>query len=189
KRRPMPPTPAPKSDTKESRMNLNSAMTSALLLPTGETASAAPQDVEFVLATDLDGTFLAGDGGERMQLYRMLAHWPRSCLIYVTGRGLESVLPLLSDPTLAHPDYIICDVGCTVVDGRTLQPVQPMQQEIDARWPGQAAVEQVMQQFEGLRRQDVPQERRCSYFCSADAVHEGIREAVEEIGCDLLYSA
>ena len=72
-----------------------------------------------LLATDLDGTFLAGDPDSRLKLYQLVVSHPEIQLVFVTGRGLESVLPLLSDPTLPQPDYIICDVGGTVVDGRT----------------------------------------------------------------------
>jgi len=54
-------------------------------------------------------------------------------LVFVTGRGLESILPLLGDPTIPSPDYIIADVGATIVD-RDLRPVGRLQQDIAARW-------------------------------------------------------
>ena len=53
-------------------------------------------------------------------------------------------MPLLSDPSLPRPDYVICDVGGTVVDGHTLQPIQPLQTRIDRRWPGERAVADAM---------------------------------------------
>ena len=68
-----------------------------------------------LLATDLDGTFLAGDPESRLKLYQLISAHPDIQLAFVTGRGLESVSPLLSDPTIPEPDYIICDVGCTVL--------------------------------------------------------------------------
>src|SRR5690554_6194109 len=77
-----------------------------------------------ILATDLDGTFLGGSAEDQRRLYQTLRNMPGSVLIFVTGRGLESVLPLLGDPSIPDPDYIICDVGATVVHGETLQPVQ-----------------------------------------------------------------
>ena len=117
-----------------------------------------------LLATDLDGTFLAGETEQRLKLYQLIAAHPEIQLAYVTGRGLESVLPLLSDPTLPEPDYIICDVGCTVVHGATQQPVQPLQSEIDRRWPGEHVVEEAVAHIPNLLRQDVPQERRVSFF-------------------------
>ena len=142
-----------------------------------------------LLATDLDGTFLAGHPEYRQRLYQLIGAHPEIQLVFVTGRGLEMVMPLLSDPSIPVPDYIICDVGGTVVDGRTLQPVQPLQSEIDARWPGERLVVDEMQRFDGLERQEVPQQRRCSYFCEVGAVTPGIAETAAALGCEVLYSA
>jgi glucosylglycerol-phosphate synthase len=36
----------------------------------------------------------------------------------VTGRGVESGLPLLNDPLIPDPEHLIADVGATVVRGR-----------------------------------------------------------------------
>ncbi|TXS92941.1 glucosylglycerol-phosphate synthase [Parahaliea maris] len=142
-----------------------------------------------LLATDLDGTFLGGDLEGRTRLYQFIAAHPQIDLVFVTGRGLESVIPLLSDPTIPQPSYIICDVGCTVVDGETLQPLHPLQGEIDLLWPGERTVEQQLAHIDTIQRQEVPQERRVSYFCEADAVTEEIEALVEALDCDLLYSA
>lgn len=141
-----------------------------------------------LLATDLDGTFLAGDSEDRLRLYQLVARHPDIQLVFVTGRGLESVLPLLSDPTLPNPSYIICDVGATVVDGVNRQPLHPLQASIDRRWPGDQAIAAALEPF-GLQRQNVPQERRCSYFCGETAITSALSAAVESLGCDLLYSA
>ncbi|WP_233671430.1 glucosylglycerol-phosphate synthase [Luteimonas cellulosilyticus] len=145
-----------------------------------------------MLATDLDGTFLAGSPAHRQQLYRLVDRHPEIRLTFVTGRGLEAVMPLLSDPSLPRPDYVICDVGGTVVDGRTLQPIQPLQTHIDRRWPGEHAVAEAMAGFPGLVRQDVPQERRCSYFCepgTLEGVRGDIEAAARKLDCSVLYSA
>ena len=50
------------------------------------------------------------------------------------------------------PDYIICDVGGTVVEGASLQPVQPLQADIDLRWPGERTVAAAMAAFPELER-------------------------------------
>jgi glucosylglycerol-phosphate synthase len=142
-----------------------------------------------LLATDLDGTFLAGDPEDRLSLYQTIAAHPEIKLAYVTGRSLEAVLPLLADPTLPQPDYIIADVGATLVHGDSLQPIQPLQSVVDARWPGESQVASAIEPF-GLERQDVPQARRCSYFCTPEqAANPQLRKAADELGCDLLYSA
>lgn len=142
-----------------------------------------------LLATDLDGTFLAGDPEDRLSLYQTIAAHPEIKLAYVTGRSLEAVLPLLADPTLPQPDYIIADVGATLVHGDSLQPIQPLQSTVDARWPGETQVASAIEPL-GLERQDVPQARRCSYFCTPEqADNPALRKIADELGCDLLYSA
>ena len=143
-----------------------------------------------LLATDLDGTFLAGDSEDRLSLYQAITAHPDITLAYVTGRSLEAVLPLLDDPTLPQPDYIIADVGASLYHGRTLQPIQPLQSQIDARWPGESVVASALADFPDLQRQDVPQARRCSYFCTPERTTDpALKTIAAALGCDLLYSA
>lgn len=142
-----------------------------------------------ILATDLDGTFLGGSTADQHLLYRTLRSTPDVRLIFVTGRGLESVLPLLSDPLIPDPEYIIADVGATVVHGRTLEPVQPLQAQIDRRWPGTRRVLEALARFEFLERQEVPQERRCSFFVTKERIGAELRQAVAALGCELVFSA
>ncbi|GGY48661.1 glucosylglycerol-phosphate synthase [Pseudoduganella albidiflava] len=145
---------------------------------------------QFLLATDLDGTLLAGTAEARRRVRELFTAAPRNArLAFVTGRGLESILPLLSDPTIPMPDYIIADVGATIVHGADLQPVGSLQQDIAARWPGSQAVLKALAGFPRLRRQSVPQERRCSFVASEADVTPALRAAVEALGCDLLMSA
>jgi glucosylglycerol-phosphate synthase len=142
-----------------------------------------------LLATDLDGTFLGGLAEHRQNLYQLIAGSQDIQLVFVTGRGLEAVMPLLSDPAVPVPDYIICDVGGTVVEGGSLQPVQPLQADIDLHWPGEHKVSEAMRPFTILERQDVPQQRRCSYFCHSDAVTPELAGVAKSLGCEVLYSA
>lgn len=143
-----------------------------------------------LLATDLDGTFLGGSQEDREQLYGFLHAQPDITLVFVTGRGLASVQPLLDDPKIPQPDYIISDVGATVVSGSTLQPLQPLQDEIARKWPGQATVRSRMEAgLTGLRFQEVPQERRCSFYYDGTTDVEAAGRIVAELGCDLVQSA
>ncbi|MBR9883072.1 MAG: glucosylglycerol-phosphate synthase [Oceanospirillales bacterium] len=142
-----------------------------------------------ILATDLDGTFLGGSAENRSRLYQLINAHPGIRLVFVTGRGLEAVMPLLSDPSIPEPEFIICDVGATVVDGSTLQPVSELLEEIEELWPGEIAIVEAMARFETIKRQEVPQARRCSWYCDPDAVTDEIRKVADELGCDLLYSA
>lgn len=147
------------------------------------------QPNHFVLATDLDGTLLAGSPDGRRRVRELFSARERGArLVFVTGRGLESILPLLSDPTIPVPDYIIADVGATIVHG-DLRPVDDIQQEIAARWPGSQAVLRALAGFPGLQRQRVPQERRCSFLVGEGDVTPALRAAVDALGCDLLLSA
>ena len=142
-----------------------------------------------VLATDLDGTLLAGTHEARRRVRELFTGaLPGATLVFVTGRGLETVIPLLSDPTVPRPHYIIADVGATVVDAE-LRPVEPLAHEIAATWPGSQAVLRALAGFPGLVRQSVPQERRCSFYASEDAITPALRAAVDALGCDLLFSA
>jgi len=142
-----------------------------------------------LLATDLDGTFLGGLSEHRHSLYQLINQSQDIQLVFVTGRGLEAVMPLLADPAVPVPSYIICDVGGTVVDGATLQPVQPLQAGIDLRWPGEPVVAEAMRPFANMERQEVPQQRRCSYFCHGDAVTPEVAAVARSLNCDVLYSA
>lgn len=142
-----------------------------------------------VLATDLDGTLLAGTQETRRRVRELFSGaLPGAKLVYVTGRGLESIIPLLSNPTLPQPDYIIADVGATILHG-DLRPVDSLHHDIAARWPGSQIVLQQLARFPALQRQAVPQERRCSFFISEGGITDELRAAVEALDCDLLWSA
>jgi hydroxymethylpyrimidine pyrophosphatase-like HAD family hydrolase len=142
-----------------------------------------------LLATDLDGTFLGGSPEDKAQLYSWLRQQKDVSLVFVTGRGLANVQPLLDDPQMPLPDYIICDVGATVVDGSSLEPVQPLQEAIAQKWPGEAMVRAQLAQVSGLRYQEVPQERRCSFYYDATTPIDVASAIAGELGCDVLQSA
>lgn len=143
-----------------------------------------------LLATDLDGTFLGGDSEARLSLYQTIAAHPDIKLAYISGRSLEAILPLLSDPTLPQPDYIVADVGASLYYGDSLHSIQPLQNEIDERWPGESRIASAMQRFPDAVRQDEPQLRRCSYYCPPErARDEALATLADELDCEMLYSA
>ncbi len=142
-----------------------------------------------LLATDLDGTFLGGRQADRLTLYRTIRATPQIRLVFVTGRGAESVLPLLADPLVPDPEFIIADVGATVLHGDGRTPVTPLQWELSERWVGTEPILQSLANFPGLVRQRVPQERRCSFFLD-DVTHvDAIRERLAHLDVDVLLSA
>jgi len=142
-----------------------------------------------ILATDLDGTFLGGRSVHKQQLYRLIREREDIRLVFVTGRGLETVIPLLNDPVIPNPDYIICDVGATIVNGHTLEPIQPLQAGIEHKWPGRLVMQNKLKKVRGLRWQPVPQVRRCSFFFDETTDFDHLQRIADASGCDVLKSA
>ncbi len=142
-----------------------------------------------ILATDLDGTFLGGKSLHKQQLYRLIRKDKSIRLIFVTGRGLETVIPLLNDPIIPNPDFIICDVGATVVNGHTLEAIEPLQNDIEKNWPGRIKILECLGDLPGLRYQEVPQQRRSSFYTDDVNLIETVRAKVAEIDCEVIYSA
>ena len=142
-----------------------------------------------LLATDLDGTFLAGKSLFKQQLYRMMREREDVVLVFVSGRGLETVIPLLNDPIIPNPHYIISDVGATIVNGLTLEPIQPLQASIEDKWPGSIHISNKFKKVRGLEWQEVPQMRRCSYYFDEHTDLEQVNYIAQSLGCDVLLSA
>ncbi len=142
-----------------------------------------------LLATDLDGTFLGGRQADRLALYRALRARDDVRLVFVTGRGVETVLPLLGDPLIPDPEFIIADVGATIVAAEGLRPVPEIQWPIDRAWVGADAVLDAVGHLEGLERQPVPQERRVSFYVTDDAMEAEVRRRVAGLEVDVLRSA
>lgn len=141
------------------------------------------------MATDLDGTFLGGRQADRLALYRAFRAAGAPQLVFVTGRGVESVLPLLADPLIPIPQFIIADVGATVVETDGMRPVRPLQLEIDRQWIGVEAVLEAIGGLSGLVRQPVPQERRVSFYVDSDDAEQQVRERLGSLPVDVLRSA
>ncbi|HEY6503310.1 MAG TPA: glucosylglycerol-phosphate synthase [Chitinophagaceae bacterium] len=142
-----------------------------------------------LLATDLDGTFLGGKSLHKQQLYRFIREHTEARLVFVTGRGLESVIPILNDPIIPNPDYIICDVGATIVNGHTLEPIELLQFGIEQNWPGRLKITELLKDIPELVYQEVPQQRRCSFFADDRSAIELVRSSVASLNCDVIYSA
>ena len=142
-----------------------------------------------ILATDLDGTFLGGNESQKQLLYRLFRNNHDNQLIFVSGRGLDSVRYVLRDLEIPRPDYIISDVGATIVNGTTWQPVEPLQSFIAAKWPGNLKIAEKLDQITGLVLQEVPQDRRCSYYADNESVVEQVKANLSSIPCEIIYSA
>lgn len=110
-------------------------------------------------------------------------------LVFVTGRGLESVSSLFSEQGIPVPDYIIADVGSTIVFGKDLKPVEPIQSDIRSRWPGSLEILDALKGVDDLRYQPVPQRGRCSFWVHSRSTIDQVRKKLAHLECDLVYSA
>ncbi len=142
---------------------------------------------QMLLACDLDAVFLTGDAQDRLHLYQLISRHPDIELVFMTGRSQEAVMPLLDDPTLPLPRYLICDAGATIMDAQN-QPVAPLQATIDALWPGEHVVSEALAPLPGLVRQDVPQRNRCAYYCEPAALTPQLMAVLEQLGCNHHYT-
>ena len=110
-------------------------------------------------------------------------------LIFNSGRNIELILPLLDDMSIPTPHYIIGDVGTSVLNGRNLEPVQPLQNTLSKRWYKTLdSIADLRDQLEALERQDQPQERRLSYYVTSDTVPHLLIEELCTRECDVLHS-
>ncbi|MGW4381029.1 trehalose-6-phosphate synthase [Kitasatospora sp. NPDC004531] len=142
-----------------------------------------------ILVTDLDGTLLGGDADDRLRLREALARHPEVTVVFATGRGPDSVRDVLRDPLVPRPRWIIADVGATLLDGADFSPVEPLQAQLRAGWPGPRRVRAALERFPALRYQDaVPQDGRCSYYLDPAGLTKELTSAVAELGLTWVYS-
>lgn len=141
-----------------------------------------------LLATDLDGTFLGGSTADKTALYSLISNREDIQLVFVTGRGIRSVLTLLEDPALPKPEYIICDVGATVTHLASLASVEPVQSAIAKLWPGEHVRER-LKEVKGLLHQEAHQQYRCSYYYDDATDIDTARAVAGSLHCDLVLSA
>ncbi|MCH2394306.1 HAD-IIB family hydrolase, partial [Oceanibaculum sp.] len=148
------------------------------------------QNLNLILATDLDGTFLGGSDEQRRDLYEHLNQRDDALLIFVTGRDLDFIRGLIAQPGMPRPHYIIGDVGTTIVDGQDFAPLAEVQDEIGERW-GDAGdrVRKMLADEPGLELQPTPFHRRVSYYYQPDSLRPETLRKIEEAGFDWLLSA
>ncbi|NES67702.1 MAG: HAD-IIB family hydrolase [Okeania sp. SIO2D1] len=148
-------------------------------------------DYPLVLATDLDGTFLGGSDRQRAEFYEYLQkHRDRLLLVFVTGRDVEFVQSLCEDSKFPNPDYIIGDVGTTVVHGKTLEPLESIQRWVEEIW-GNASdcVKEMMANEPGIELQECSGPRRVSYYYKPEKLQESTVQKVVDAGFDCILSA
>ena len=145
----------------------------------------------FVLATDLDGTFLGGSDADRKILYDWIeANRETIGLIFVTGRD-PAFIRQLCDDGVPWPEYVIGDVGTSIgqVSDGQIEPIKTLEAEIAERW-GDAGdrIRQVLEDAPGLTPQDTEFRYRVSYDLDPDNFDPARAQEVQEMGFDTLVS-
>ncbi len=146
---------------------------------------------KLVLATDLDGTFLGGSDSQRAAFYDHLNRWrDQVTLVFVTGRDLDFIQALRAQPGFPQPDYIIGDVGTTIVNGETLKPVSVVQDWVAARWgAANDQIKAMLADEPGIELQPVPTERRVSYYYKPAELQQSTVDKIVAAGFDCILSA
>lgn len=156
-------------------------------------APSAYAERRFVLATDLDGTFLGGSEADRATLYDWIdANREEIGLVFVTGRDPEFLEKLCAETPVPWPDYVVGDVGTTIarIEGRRVRPEPALEAEIAAIWGDRGArVREAFDGWPGLTLQPTPFRHRVSYDWDPAAYRPGADDRARELGCDPLFSA
>ncbi len=155
--------------------------------------AGALKDRQFVLATDLDGTFLGGSDEDRRRLYDWIeANRETVGLIFVTGRDPEFIGELCSSQGVPWPEYAVGDVGTTIAtvsptDG--VSPILHLEEEIAARWGGAGdSVRSRLDGHPGLTLQPTDFRYRVSYDLDHSAFDHSACAIIEEMGHQWLIS-
>lgn len=157
------------------------------------TTNSALNTRQFVLATDLDGTFLGGSEEDRSRLYGWIeANRETVGLIFVTGRDPEFIGELCRVRGVPWPDYAVGDVGTTIatVSPETgVSPIVHLEEEIATRW-GNAGekVRARLDRHPGLKLQPTDFRYRVSYDLDAANFDAAACTIIEEMGHQWLIS-
>lgn len=146
----------------------------------------------FILATDLDGTFLGGSEADRARLYTWIeAHRDSVGLIFVTGRDPAFILQMCARRGLPWPDYVVGDVGTTIArrEGQQVTPIPALEADIAARWGDSgAAVRAALHAHPGLTLQPTAFRHRVSYDMDPGSYDASAEDKVAALALDWLIS-
>ncbi|MGJ8623107.1 MAG: HAD-IIB family hydrolase [Yoonia sp.] len=156
---------------------------------------AAPDisDKSFVLATDLDGTFLGGTADQRKGLYDWIEKNRQTVgLIFVTGRDPGFIHEIVRKQGVPQPDYVIGDVGTTIAtmdDNQHVSPITALEQHIADGWIDNGPKAQfVLNGAPGLKLQSTLFRYRLSYDMDPATFDPATIEKVEALGLDAIVS-
>lgn len=145
---------------------------------------------QFVLATDLDGTFLEGDFQTKHYLYSELTRLQdQVLLIYSTGRPVETVKQFCQRGYLPSPHFVMGDHGTHIVDGRTFEPVDHLQEPIIEKWKnGNHLLRELLKNDPGIQLQPINPPYRVAYYYDPDFLQAKTVEKITLAGFDALLS-
>ena len=147
----------------------------------------------FVLATDLDGTFLGGSDEDRAKFYAWIEdNRHRVGLIFVTGRDPGFIRELTARGGVPRPDYVVGDVGTTIAEvgaDHLLSPIDALEAEIAKAWgDASARVQAALHRIDGLKLQSTGFRYRVSYDLDLARFDHRAIEIVTGMGLDALIS-
>ncbi|MFZ5961736.1 HAD-IIB family hydrolase [Thalassococcus sp. BH17M4-6] len=149
------------------------------------------KDRRFVLATDLDGTFLGGSDADRKTLYDWIEDNRDTIgLIFVTGRDPKFIRELC-DGGVPWPEYVIGDVGTTIaqVGNGGIRPIEALEEDIAQIWgDGGDAVRAALDGHPGLTLQPTEFRYRVSYDLTPDDFDPAAHDIIAGLGHDTLIS-
>lgn len=150
-------------------------------------------DWRFVLATDLDGTFLGGAEDDRRALYDHLEDRRGDTgLVFVTGRDPAFIEELCGDGFVPWPDFVVGDVGTTIaaIVDRRVTPITALEAEIAALWGDRGAeVKRRLDGKAGVTLQPTEFRHRVSYYFDPLRYDGEAARTVAAMGLDHLISA
>jgi len=146
----------------------------------------------FVLATDLDGTFLGGSDEDRRRLYDWIErNRPSIGLVFVTGRDPRFIRQLCGETGVPWPELVVGDVGTTIARVRNgeIHPIPELEEDIASRWNDSGErVRAALDGVGGLTLQPTDFRYRVSYDMDPAAFDDRALTIVEDLGLDHLRS-
>ncbi len=158
-----------------------------------DTETSSLKDKDFILATDLDGTFLGGSEEERKDFYTWFeANRSRIGLIFVTGRDPGFITNLTKRGGVPKPEYAVADVGTTIAkvgEDHFLSPIAELEEDIAAAWMKNGnRVATMLQGNPGLKLQSNAFRYRASFDMDASRFDDKALQIVADEGLDALVS-
>lgn len=155
-------------------------------------SEVALTDRKFVLATDLDGTFLGGSQTARATFYDWLEERRDQIgLIFVTGRDPAFIETLTRETFVPRPDYVVGDVGTTiaaVTQQHKVRPIVSLEAEIASLWRASDRIRAALRDAPGLTLQETEFRYRVSYDMDPARFDDSVVTKIEALGCDVLIS-